>query len=53
VGLFANGYLLYEICAGIRALYQSGVIRRMERELWVTSFRDLALNQVKLVSRAW
>jgi hypothetical protein len=52
VGLFANGYLLYEICAGIRELYQTRVIRRLERELWVTSFRDFALNPIKLVSRA-
>jgi hypothetical protein len=53
VGLFANGYLLYEIGAGIRELHRSGVIRRLERELWVTSFRDFALNQMKLVSRGW
>jgi hypothetical protein len=52
VGLFANGYLLYEIGAGIRELHRSGVIRQLERELWVTSFRDFALNQMKLVSRA-
>jgi hypothetical protein len=52
VGLFANGYLLYEICAGIRELHQSRSIQRMERELWVTSFRDFALNPIKLVSRA-
>jgi hypothetical protein len=53
VGLFANGYLLYEIGAGIRELHRSGVIRQLERELWVTSFRDFALNQMKLVSRGW
>jgi hypothetical protein len=53
VGLFANGYLLYEIGAGIRALHRAGVIRQLERELWVTSFRDFALNQMKLVSRGW
>jgi hypothetical protein len=52
VGLFANGYLLYEIGAGIRELHRSGVIRQLERELWVTSFRDFALNQMKLVSCA-
>jgi hypothetical protein len=50
VGLFANGYLLYEICAGIRSLYASRAIHRLEREIWVTSFRDLALNQMKLVA---
>jgi hypothetical protein len=49
VALFANGYLLYEIGAGIRQLHRSGVIRQLERELWVTSFRDFALNQMKLV----
>ena len=53
VGLFANGYLLYEISAGIRELHRSGVIRQLERELWVTSFRDFALNQMKLVTRGW
>jgi hypothetical protein len=53
VGLFANGYLLYEIGAGIRELHRTGVIRQLERELWVTSFRDFALNQMKLVSRGW
>jgi hypothetical protein len=53
VSLFANGYLLYEIGAGIRDLHRSGVIRQLERELWVTSFRDFALNQMKLVSRGW
>lgn len=50
VGLFANGYLLYEICAGIRSLYETHAIARPEREIWVTSFRDLALNQIKLVT---
>jgi hypothetical protein len=53
VGLFAHGYLLYEIGAGIRELRRSGIIRQLERELWVTSFRDFALNQMKLVARGW
>jgi len=52
VGLFANGYLLYEICAGIEDLYAARAISRPEREVWVTSFRDLALNQMKLVGHA-
>jgi hypothetical protein len=50
VGLFGNGYLLYEICSGIEGLHESGAISRPEREVWVTSFRDLALNQMKLVA---
>jgi hypothetical protein len=46
VGLFAAGYLLYEICSGISDLHRRGLIRKPEKELWVTSFRDLALNRM-------
>jgi hypothetical protein len=53
VDLFANGYLLYKVGAGLRDLHRAGEIKQVERELWVTSFRDFALNQIKLVSRAW
>jgi hypothetical protein len=49
VGLFAAGYLLYEICEGISRLHRQGRIRKLEEEVWVTSFRDFALNRMKLV----
>jgi hypothetical protein len=51
VGLFATGYLLYKICEGISELHRQGRIRKPEEELWVTSFRDFALNRMKLVER--
>jgi hypothetical protein len=51
VGLFAAGYLLYEICEGISRLHRQGHIRKPEEEVWVTSFRDFALNRMKLVER--
>jgi hypothetical protein len=51
VGLFATGYLLYEICEGISRLHRQGQIRKPEEEVWVTSFRDFALNRMKLVER--
>jgi hypothetical protein len=50
VGLFATGYLLYEICTGISKLHRHGLIRKPEKELWVTSFRDFALNRMMVVS---
>ena len=50
VGLFATGYLLYEICTGISELHRRGLIRKPEKELWVTSFRDFALNRMMVVS---
>jgi hypothetical protein len=50
VGLFATGYLLYEICEGISKLHRQGRIRKPEEELWVTSFRDFALNRMKVVT---
>ena len=46
MGLFATSYLLYEICTGISELHRRGLIRKPEKELWVTSFRDLALNRM-------
>jgi hypothetical protein len=49
VGLFATGYLLYEICEGISKLHRQGRIRKPEEELWVTSFRDFALNRMRVV----
>ena len=52
VGLFATGYLLYEICTGISELHRHGLIRKPEKELWVTSFRDFALNRLMVVSGA-
>jgi hypothetical protein len=51
VGLFATGYLLYEICTGISELHRRGLIRKPEKELWVTSFRDFALNRMMVVDR--
>ena len=50
VGLFAAGYLLYEIWTGISELHRRGLIRKPEKELWVTSFRDFALNRMKVAS---
>jgi hypothetical protein len=49
VGLFATGYLLYEICTGISELHRHGLIRKPEKELWVTSFRDFALSRMMVV----
>jgi hypothetical protein len=49
VGLLATGYLLYEICEGINELHRQGRIRKPEEELWVTSFRDFALNRMLVV----
>jgi hypothetical protein len=51
VGLFATGYLLYEICTGISELHRHGLIRKPEKELWATSFRDFALNRMMVVER--
>jgi hypothetical protein len=52
VGLFAAGYLLYEICTGISELHRLGLIRKPEKELWVTSFRDFALNRMMVTGGA-
>jgi hypothetical protein len=49
VGLFATGYLLYEIGEGINQLHRQGRIRKPEEELWVTSFRDFALDRMLVV----
>ena len=49
MGLFATRYLLYEICTGISELHRHGLIRKPEKELWVTSFRDFALNRMMVV----
>ena len=51
VGLFATGYLLFEICTGISELHRHG-LSKPEKELWVTSFRDFALNRLMVVSGA-
>ena len=49
MGLFATRYLLYEICTGISELHRHGLIRKPEKELWVTSFRDFVLNRMMVV----
>jgi len=36
----------YEICTAISELRRHGLIRKPEKELWVTSFRDFALNRM-------
>ncbi|HSE90544.1 MAG TPA: hypothetical protein VLJ79_30325 [Candidatus Binatia bacterium] len=46
MGLFATGYLLYEICTGISEIHRHGLIRKPEKELWVTSFWDFALSRM-------
>jgi len=45
----ATGYLLNEICTGISELHRHGLIRKPEKDLWVTSLRDFALNRMMVV----
>jgi len=35
---------------GISELHRHGLIRKPEKELWVTSLRDFALNRMMVVS---
>lgn len=41
---------MYGICTGINDLHRRGLIRKPEKELWVTSFRDFALNRMRVAS---
>jgi hypothetical protein len=52
VGLFIFGYLVYEICEQITRLCMKGEIgwNQAEDEIWVTSFWNLVINPVKLVT---
>lgn len=45
IGLFVNGYLLYKLCERIKKLKDDGLIDKLEKEIWVSSFRCLAVNR--------
>jgi len=52
VGIFVFGYLVYEICEQITRLCSERKMswNQAEDEIWVTSFWNLVINPVKLVS---
>jgi hypothetical protein len=52
VGLFLFGFLVYEICEQITRLCSEGRMHwdKAEDEIWVTSFWNLVINPIKLVS---
>jgi hypothetical protein len=52
VGLFLFGFLVYEICEQITRLCSEGKMEwdKAEDEIWVTSFWNLVINPIKLVS---
>jgi hypothetical protein len=47
IALFMNGYVLHRVCSEILHWRTRGLIRKAEDEIWIGSFRCLAVNKLK------
>jgi hypothetical protein len=47
LGFFIFGYVIYEFCRHIHALFQEGKIAKLEEEIWVMHLANLELDRVQ------